>query len=967
VNQALSASNLNVPAGTITAQSKDWAVRLDTRASTPEALNNILVTNTSRGPVYLRDVATVVDTYKQASSISRDNGLPAIGMQVVKQATANTTETAEAVKSTIARIQPDLPADVKIATVNDDSVYTRNSLNDLQRELMSAVLLTGLILLVFLHTLRGTLIVLLAIPTSLIATVGAMYFLGLSINTMSMIGLTMTIGILVDDSIVVLENIFRHLHLGERPPLAALNGRSEIGFAAIAITLVDVVVFAPIAFMSSYVGQFMRQFGLVIVAATLFSLFISFTLTPMLASRWYRTEDQSPGTPGRLTFNPLTLFGRAWDAGFSHLEHVYQSVLRFAIGPWTRFVIVGLGVASVVGAIWLAASGVLSTEFMPESDGGKLQVGLEMPAGTTLDATNSATQVLEQRIMALPETHEVFTSVGQNETGTARAAFATLFVQLQDKNARVRTTAQVAQEIHAYATDTPGAKVTAAPISQFVGGGAPISVRIQGEAHATLLGLAQEVADIVRKVPGTRDVDDGGVTGQPEMVVSVDPRQAADLGLTEAQVAGVLRTGLGGNIASSFRPEGTTGWDINVILSPDDRSRLDQLPDIPIVTPTGSTIKLGQIASVNSMVGPTQITRYNHQRTVYVTAYVSDRPTGDVSADIQARLDRLAIPSGYKVDQGGISQAQSDSFTQIGRALLLSVVLMYMLETALFENLVYPFIVLLSLPLAIVGSFGLLTLTGNTLNMLSMTGLILLFGLVGKPAILLVDYTNTLRANGLSRNEALLKSGPTRLRPILMTSAAVVMAMIPIALKIGEGGEMYAPLAVTVIGGMITSTVLTLVLIPSVYTLFDEFQRTPDHYAACDERASSPATQQLEGCPSGRSGSSVDLPGADGRVCPSGDNSSPHSDADACGGAGAGAQSRAVRPTGDLLMVDHRWRSCRTPGAVRSLPTEQPGRRDHQCRRGRWRRLQCQSRVVESHAGQRSTRQLPGPHGPRAH
>ncbi len=822
VNQALSASNLNVPAGTVTQQARDWAVRLDTRAKTPDALNNVLLANTSQGPVYLRDVGTVVDTYKKTTSISRDNGQASVGMMVVKQASANTTETAEAVKNTIAGILPGLPADVKISTVNDDSVYTRNSLNDLQRELMTAVLLTGLILLVFLHTLRSTVIVLLAIPTSLIATVGAMYFLGLSINTMSMIGLTMTIGILVDDSIVVLENIFRHLHLGETPTQAALNGRSEIGFAAIAITLVDVVVFAPIAFMSSYVGQFMRQFGLVIVAATLFSLFVSFTLTPMLASRWYTSGDESENALGRSTRNPLTLFGRAWDRGFNRLEHGYQRVLRFAIGRWTRYAIVGLGVASVVGAAWLAASGVLSTEFMPEPDDGKLQVGLQMPAGTTLDATDSATQQLEQRIMALSETQEVFTSVGQGANGTTRAAFANLFVQLKDRKDRTRTTAQVAEEIHTFAADTPGAKVTASGIGQFVGGGPPVSVRIQGEDQTVLLGLAQDVADIVRKVPGTRDVDDGGVTGQPEMIVNIDARQAADLGLTEGQVAGVLRTGLGGSVVSSFRPEGTSGWDVNVILNPEDRARLDQVGDIPIVTPSGATVKLAQIAQITSTTGPTEIARYNRQRTVSVTAYVTGRPTGDVSADIQAGIDRLAIPSGYKVDQGGVSEAQSDSFTQIGQALLLSVVLMYMLETALFESLLYPLIVLLSLPLAIVGSFGMLTLTGNTLNMLSMTGLILLFGLVGKPAILLVDYTNTLRAGGASRNEALLRAGPTRLRPILMTSAAVIMAMIPIALKLGEGGEMYAPLAVTVIGGMITSTVLTLVLIPAVYTLFDD-------------------------------------------------------------------------------------------------------------------------------------------------
>jgi glucose/mannose transport system substrate-binding protein len=582
--------------------------------------------------------------------------------------------------------------------------------------------------------------------------------------------------------------------------------------------------------MSSFVGQYMRQFGLVIVAATMFSLFVSFTLTPMLASRWYRRGESGEVEPRRPSHNPLTVFGRAWDAGFARLEQAYERVLRFALGSWSRYVVVAIGVVSIVAAIWLAASGVLSSEFMPEADDGKLQVGLEMPAGTSLEATDAATRLLEQRVMALPEVEEVFTSVGQSGTGALgvkRARFANLYVQLKNKHERVRTTAQVGEGVHTFSTETPGARVTARSVSQFVGNEAPVVVRIQGEDQAVMVGLAQDVAEIVRKVPGTRDVDDGGVTGEPELIIGIDGDQAADLGLTEAQLAGVLRAGLAGSAVSTFRPEGTNGWDITVILDPQERARIQQVPEIPIVTPTGATIKLGQIAHITSLPGPTQITRHNRQRTVSVTAYVAGRPTGDVSADIQAGLDRMAVPSGYTIDQGGLSEAQSDSFKQIGQALGLSVVLMYMLETALFESLLFPVMVLLSLPLSIVGAFGLLTLTGNTLNMLSMIGLILLFGLVGKPAILLVAYTNTLRENGLSRNEALLRACPIRLRPILMTSAAVVMAMTPIALKLGEGAEVYAPLAVTVIGGMITSTVLTLVLIPAMYTIFDDLSRLP--------------------------------------------------------------------------------------------------------------------------------------------
>jgi HAE1 family hydrophobic/amphiphilic exporter-1 len=393
-----------------------------------------------------------------------------------------------------------------------------------------------------------------------------------------------------------------------------------------------------------------------------------------------------------------------------------------------------------------------------------------------------------------------------------------------DKKLRTRTPEDLTQVARTYGAGIPGAKVTASPVSQFGGGGgAAVNVRIQGEDQSVLASLASQVASAVRSVPGTTDINDGGVTGDPELVVNVDRQQAADLGLTPSQVSSVLRTGLAGSTVSTYRPVGTVGWDINVILSADERSRVEQVGQIPIVTPRGQTIQLGQIASVTQASGPTQIDRRDRQRSVYVTAELAGRPAGDVARDIQAGLDKLSVPNGYKVTQGGDAQQQNESFGQIFQALGLSVLLMYMLMVALFESLVFPLMIMFSLPLAVVGAFGLLAITGNTLNMMSMIGMILLTGLVGKNAILLVDYTNTLRKRGLVRNEALLQAGPTRLRPILMTTSALVLAMSPIALKLGEGSEWRAPMAVTVIGGLLTSTLLTLVLIPAVYTIMDDF------------------------------------------------------------------------------------------------------------------------------------------------
>jgi HAE1 family hydrophobic/amphiphilic exporter-1 len=615
--------------------------------------------------------------------------------------------------------------------------------------------------------------------------------------------------------------------MGKSSHEAALVGRGEIGFAAIAITLVDVVVFAPIAFMSGLTGQYFRQFGLVIVSATLFSLFVSFTLTPLLASRWYHSAEHGKAQLEPPTRHPLVRLGRTWEDGYQRVADAYVPLLAFAIGRWTRWVVLAFGMLSFVGGILLVSTGVLSTEFFPQADDGELQVSLEMPPGTTLDVTDAATRRIEQRIAAWPEVKAIFTSVGVLGTagfGTRQARFSTMDVQLIEKSHRSRSPDQLAQDARAFGVDIPGARVTAAVTSTFGDTAAGIQIHVQGEDQAVRASLAAQVSDVVRRVPGTRDIDDGGITGDPEVLVSIDRQRAADLGLTPSQVARVLRTSLAGSTVSAFRPAGTTGWDIDVILDPDERASVEQVGQIPIVRSDGATIQLGQIASLERHSGPIEIDRRDRQHTVYVTAGLNGRASGDVARDIQVGLDRIAVPSGYKITQGGDAQRQDQSFVDILEALALSVLLMYMLMVALFESLVFPLMILFSLPLAVVGAFGALALTGNTLNLLSMIGLILLTGLVGKNAILLVDFTNTLRRRGLSRADALLQAGPTRLRPILMTTSALVLAMLPSALKLGEGSEWRAPMAVTVIGGLLTSTLLTLVLIPAAYTIMDDAQ-----------------------------------------------------------------------------------------------------------------------------------------------
>jgi HAE1 family hydrophobic/amphiphilic exporter-1 len=816
VTQALSADNLNVPAGNVTQPDKDWTIRLNTQAQSIRDLQNILVASAPTGSVRVRDVATVVDTFKPASVLQRTNEQPAIGILVYKQSSANTVAVSSAVNKALPDFQSTLPSGVTLGVVWDSAPYITDNVNDVQNELMLAVLLTGLVLLVFLHTFRSTAIVLLAIPTSLIATFGAMLLLGISFNFMSLMGLALTVGILVDDSIVVLENIARHLQLGESPEQAAINGRSEIGMAAIAITLVDVVVYTPIAFMTGFIGALFRDFGLVIATATLFSLLVSFTLTPLLASRWYRRGTIGHAASSR---HPLAYFARGWDAAYVRLEKLYEATLRASLR--VRWLVVAAALATFAGGVMLVVTGLLSTEFLPRDDSGRVAVNIEMPAGTPLAATSQATSQVEHRLTQVPEVDKIFTSIGQSGSRSAQ-----LLVILNDKSHRQRSSQEIADQARTFGQDIPGMTLKAAAMSSLGGGGADgaIQVHIQGDDQKVLEALAKQVADVVRGVPGTVDVADGGVVGQPEMVVNIDRDRAADLGLTAGQVANVLRTGLSGSTIGTFRPEGTKGWDVNVILNPNDRSRIDQIASIPIITPAGATIRLGEVANISTVSGPTQVDRRDRQRSFTVSAGVSGRTTGAVSTDIQAGLDRIRVPAGYKVTQGGDTKDQNDAFLQIFQALGLSIVLMYLVMALLFESTLFPLIVMLSLPLALVGAFGLLTLTGNTLNIMSMIGMILLTGLVGKNAILMVDYTNHLRRQGRDRLSALLQAGPTRLRPILMTSMALILAMLPLAARLGDGGEWRAPLATTVIGGLLTSTFLTLLVIPSVYTLVDDAQ-----------------------------------------------------------------------------------------------------------------------------------------------
>jgi HAE1 family hydrophobic/amphiphilic exporter-1 len=831
---ALARENISLPGGAIDRDRQQINVRLSGLFQNVDQLSALIISQGPGGTVYLRDVASVEDTFKKVSTVTRLNGENTVTLSVTKQSSANEVRTADAVRAEVKRLQPRLPEGVSLEIVADQSIFTRNSLDSVNRTLLEAVALTGLVLLLFLHTLRSTVIVLFAIPTSLISTFLAMSFLGFTLNIMSTLALVLVIGVLVDDSIVVLENIVRHLELGETPWTAALKGRSEIGLAAIAITLVDVVIFAPISFLTGTTGGFFRQFGLVIVVSVLLSLFVSFTLTPMLASRWLQLANIEVRGRG-----PWSWFVHRWEAMFEGLKRGYRRVLAWAL-KW-RFIPPAVALASLVFAFAMVPLGWIKAEFIPQFDSGIFLVFAELPPGSSLAATDAVMRQIDERLAPIPEIKYTLSTAGVGSTVAAgvtagSSRFGRTVVVLREAKERkalgLRDQFQVIEEVNQRIKDIPGASLIRVQTSGAGGSLQPVQVRVTGDDLTVVSQLARQVEAIVRATPGAVGVTNSGATGNPEVRLVVDRQKLADFGISAQQVAGVLRTAVEGTVVTKLRPENADEVDIRLIAADAARADISTIADLPITTVRNGQpvqVKLGQVTRLEPVGGPTALDRRNRQRIITIGANLAGTtPLNIVTGPIGAEIDKLkasgAVPPGYTIQLGGQAQEQAESFGQLFLAIGLSIVLMYMLLVALYESMIYPFVTMFALPVAVVGAFVALAVTGNTLNLLVMIGLIVLMGLVGKNGILLVDYTNTLRSRGLSRTEALLEAGPTRLRPILMTSMALIIGLLPLAAKIHEGSEIWSGIGVAIIGGMTSSTLLSLIVVPAMYTYFDDLQ-----------------------------------------------------------------------------------------------------------------------------------------------
>ena len=823
---ALARQQLEVPAGTITQGSRDYSVYFDALVTDPRQLGNLVLLQTDNGAVYLRDVARIEDTVKKRSALVRVNGKEGLALVVVKLPEANTLKVVDGVKQTIARLTPDLPPGTSLDVVVDSSTYTAKSFNTVQRALFEAILFTGLILLLFLHTFRSTMIVLISIPTSLLVTLTMMSVLGYNLNLLTMMALTLSVGILVDDSIVVLENIYRHLDLGKPSFQAALDGRSEIGLAAITITLVDVVVYVPIAILLSGVAaQFLRPFALTIAIATLASLLVSFTLTPLLASRALHTRESG--------FAPWRWFSRAWDNGFLWLERRYEGLLRWSLPH--RWVVILVGLASFGVGIALWALGFIGSDFFPSGDQSELDITLTMPSGTSLEATDQATLEIERRLRQRDEVRTVYSIIGQvsgdpsgSDSGANQAMITALLVPPHDRH---QASADIAAELRTELQELiPAAKLRIGLPNAFGFGGfggQPIQVQVQGVDPARLDQVAAEVEQAVRVVPGAASVRSSNDNRQPQIRAQIDWNRAADLGVSPQTAGLALRMAIDGFKANStqFRQVGRSAVDIRVLSANGSRATIQDIAALPVTTQSGGVVRMDQFVTFRQLDIPTSIRHVNRLRAVTIGAEPDHGYlVGDVQNAVVKTVTRLQLPQGFSVTYAGQGQSGSNAFGEIFKAIGVALLLMYMLMMVLFGSVTLPLSVLMSLPLALVGAFGAMALTQTPFTLFSLLGFAVLVGLVGKNAILLVDYAEILRGRGYSRERALLEAGPTRLRPIVMTTLSIMAALLPIASGLEEGSELLKAAAVVLIGGLLTSTLLTLVFVPAMFTVFDDLQ-----------------------------------------------------------------------------------------------------------------------------------------------
>lgn len=826
VLQAVQTSNMEIPAGNIENTDNVYSVRLAAKYTNLNELRNTVIANVSNGgKIKLMDIAEVEDGIAEQKLINRIDGKDAIGISIQKQSDANAVKVADLVKAELRSIEKEYAGqNITFDIATDDSIFTKASANAVVFDLILAILIVAVVCFVFLHNMRSAMIVMIAVPLSIISAFIGLYVLGYSLNMMSLMALSMGVGILVDDSIVVIENMYRHLEKGKTKWKAALEGCQQIMFTVMGITLVIVVVFLPLVISGGFIGNVLKEFAMPIILATLCSLLVSFTVTPLLMSRFGKLPDESRPTL-------MSRFSRLVENVFESLKNVYVKILTYGLKHKVSVLLIATGL--FIGSLALLPAGFIGFAFMPDIDQGEFIVTLDMNPQVTIYQNNQITMQAEKIIREIPEVERIYTTVGKGGSAISSKSknnITTISVKMVDKKYRTLSVTDCAEQAKNKIMDAiPGVRASA-NIAKLTGGASePIQFIVQGTDIEKVKQAATQILEITRQIPGTADAKLSIDDPRQEVQIKLDREKMASLSLSVSDVGSTLRTALNGNDKSKYT-DGNYEYNIRIGIDKFDRNRPEDVSKLTIMNKKGELIELNQIAEINYGLGASALERTNRISSVTVKSNVVGRPSGTVGAEIKKAFESKIL-EGVEVKEGGMMEKQGEAFSMLGYAFLAAIVLIYLIMVVLYDSLLDPVVVLFSIPLSLIGAFLALALTMNNLTIFSIIGLIVLIGLVAKNAILLVDFTNHMKRDKHHGTfNALIEAGKERLRPILMTTFAMIFGMLPIALASGDGAEIKNGMAWVIIGGLTSSMILTLVVVPVVYYIFDRITARFKHY-----------------------------------------------------------------------------------------------------------------------------------------
>lgn len=818
VRSKLNANNYNTPGGKAKNDAMEITVRTLGKYNNINDVKQVVVANHNGRPVYISEIADVLDSWEDEGTFASANGVPCVMTFVRKQSKTNTVDVTDNVNAKMEELKhSNLPPDIIVDKVRDQSNYIRDNIADVWNAIIFGGFLALLITYLFLRNFRATIIGGLCISTSIIATFFMMKVMGFTLNNMSLMALSLAVGILIDDAIVVIENIFRHIEMGQTPFTAAKEATEELTLAILATSLSLMAVFVPIGNMGETIGQFFKQFGLTVAFAVAFSTIVAFSLTPMVSAYWIKAETEEQSSKERTHFVQRAL--DKFEAGFQSVREMYDSLMAWALERPKKVVAVGI-ISLLLNLLLLPFVG---TEFQPTYDSGEFSVNVKAPIGTSLQKTVELAKPLQQEISQLPEVKIVALNVGNGRNPVNQGS---LDIRLKPSNERERSMQQIMDDLRGRFQNVEGLKVT---VVSNQGGGRgdsrPVQIGLRGSNIKELKNYAQQLADMIRRTEGATDVDISDSEEQPEIVVKLDHAKASEFGLDATEVGKVIEMAIMGKSTSNSYTIGDNDYDIILQLEQSQRTNINDVMNLRISSSAGQFIRLGDIADVRYGSGPTRIEREDKQRQIVVYANTVGISPGDLISKVRNEyIPELNLPPGYNYKMIGQADNMARSFKEVYKAVILAIVVVYMVLAAQFESFSQPLIIMVSLPFAIIGAILGLLVAGQTANMMSMIGFTMLLGLVTKNAILLIDYANQEREKGMSIREAVLLACSLRLRPILMTTLSTILGMLPIALGIGEGAELRQSMGVVLIGGLTTSTLLTLVVVPLIYLLFEEWK-----------------------------------------------------------------------------------------------------------------------------------------------